>query len=209
MKFLEPLRKIHDEVILKRGKPMLLRFLSIATLSLSFFLYGTDNMVWFANMGIIEAKSRFVGSQFLPALEWWRLKDIVALWKNLIELLKYLFDALRNYKRQLYINSLMDSMEDELIHKSSNASQQPSSFDLLKELISLRSKLRFIYLGTVQNLLRVAMLAHRLQYPLAYNCIHPIVVCVCGILSNFIAIMKLFREKKQVMQFRKVSKKEQ
>lgn len=36
----------------------------------------------------------------MPLIEWRRLKDIIALWKNIIELIKYLFDALRNYKRQ-------------------------------------------------------------------------------------------------------------
>ena len=34
--------------------------------------------------------------------------------------------------------------------------------------------------------------------------VHPIGVCVCGIISNIIAIMKLFREKKQLIQLRKV-----
>ena len=59
-------------------------------------------------------------------------------------------------------------------------------------------------MGTVQNLLRIAMVAFRLRFALALKYLHPIGVCICGILSNAIAIAKLFREKKQVMQFRKV-----
>lgn len=52
------------------------------------------------------------------------------------------------------------------------------------------------------------MLAHRLRSPLAYSLVHPIGVCVCGILSNIIAIMKLFRESKQVITLRKVNQRE-
>lgn len=53
MKFIEPMRKIHEESILKKGKPKIIRILSIWTLICSFGLYIADNMVWFANMGII------------------------------------------------------------------------------------------------------------------------------------------------------------
>lgn len=47
------------------------------------------------------------------------------------------------------------------------------------------------------------MLGHRLQFPLGYQLVHPIGVCICGIISNFIALMKLFREHKQVIKLRK------
>ncbi len=40
------------------------------------------------------------------------------------------------------------------------------------------------------------MLAHRLQFPVAYAWLHPVNVCLCGILSNLFAIMKLFKESK-------------
>jgi hypothetical protein len=48
------------------------------------------------------------------------------------------------------------------------------------------------------------MLAHRLRNPLAYQLIHPIGVCICGILSNFVAIMRVFRESKQVITLKKI-----
>jgi Peroxisomal biogenesis factor 11 (PEX11) len=64
MKFLEPLRKIHEESLLKTGKPKLIRALSIVNLVCAFFLYISDNMVWFANMGIIKPSSRFSGVGF-------------------------------------------------------------------------------------------------------------------------------------------------
>lgn len=53
MKFLEPIRKIHENRILKSNKAPLLRGFSLFTMASAFFLYLTDNMVWFANMGII------------------------------------------------------------------------------------------------------------------------------------------------------------
>ena len=109
LKFLEPVRKIHEELVLKRDRPALLKGLSIATLAFSFMLYGTDNMVWFANMGIIEPESRLagIGGRTLPRVSWTTVKDIVALFKNIIEIVKYFFDALRNYKRQFYIMQLL------------------------------------------------------------------------------------------------------
>lgn len=103
MKFLEPLRKIHEESILKRGKPMLIRGLSILDLVCAFFLYISDNMVWFANMGLIKAESRFAGIGGIgrvPMFQWAKVKDMIALWKNVIELVKYIFDARRYYQRQ-------------------------------------------------------------------------------------------------------------
>jgi hypothetical protein len=113
MKFLEPLRKIHEEYMFKKGKPPLLRSFSVVTLICSFFLYCSDNMVWFANMGIIQPRSRFsgIGGKYIPLIEWRRLKDIIAIWKNLIELVKYLFDALRNYKRQFDLSTYLNNLD--------------------------------------------------------------------------------------------------
>jgi len=101
-------------------------------------------MLWFFNMGIIKPRGRFsgIGYGFFPHLEWRKFKDIVALWKNVIELLKYLFDSLRNFKRQHDIMLLLGKMNDTLVSKQGHISSNP--YDLLRELISLRSKLRFI-----------------------------------------------------------------
>lgn len=163
MKFLEPVRKIHEEVLLKGTKPILLRSLSVMALACAFVLYGTDNMVWFANMGIIEPGSRLsgIGGRTLPRIEWFTLKNIVALAKNVIEIAKYFFDALKNYKRQFQIMEQLGAMEDQLVRKGS------PTYELLKELIQLRSRVRFTHMGTVQNLLRIIMVSFRLRFPLA------------------------------------------
>ena len=52
----------------------------------------SDNIVWLANMGIIK---KF----FFHGLKWKRLKDFFALWKNIIEIVKYLLDMVRVYKK--------------------------------------------------------------------------------------------------------------
>lgn len=46
---------------MKRGKPMLIRVLSVLNLIGAFFFYISDNMVWFANMGIIKPRTRLAG----------------------------------------------------------------------------------------------------------------------------------------------------
>jgi len=61
LKFLQPLRKMHENTILKKGKPLLIRYLSKLILTSAFFLYVADNMVWFANMGLIPPRSKFSG----------------------------------------------------------------------------------------------------------------------------------------------------
>ena len=169
------------------------------TLLSSFLFYISDNLVWFANMGIIGHRTTL----FSFHLEWRGLKDVIALWKNLIELVKYAVDALRNFWRQHDLITVLSKMEEHIVSKSGRG---PTSYEMLRELISLRSKMRFIIMGTLQNLLRITMLTHRLRFPLAHEWIHPIGVCVCGIASNIIAIAKLFREKKMVIQLRKAGK---
>lgn len=99
-------------------------------------------------------------------------------------------------------------MDTKLIDKTKPyRSQTPSTYELLKEYISLRSKMRFTKLGTLQNILRIIMLTFRLGFSWAWEFVHPITVCVCGILSNLIAIMKLFQEKKQVIHIKKFNNK--
>lgn len=61
LKFLEPLRKFQEMKILKRGKPKVIRILSTLIILSAFGLYASDNMVWFANMGLIPPRSRFSG----------------------------------------------------------------------------------------------------------------------------------------------------
>lgn len=128
LKFLEPLRKMHEHGILKKGKPTLIRYLSKMILTSAFFLYVADNMVWFANMGLIPPRSRFSGiiglnlistRLFQGHYEWRIVKDVAALWKNIFELVKYLFDALRNFKRQHDIQELLSSFDDLLVQKRS------------------------------------------------------------------------------------------
>lgn len=76
-------------------------------------------------MGLIPPRSRFSGigglnfskNLFSKHYEWRMLRDTAAFWKNVIELLKQLFDSLRNYKRQHDIEVQLKSMEDMLIMK--------------------------------------------------------------------------------------------
>ena len=117
---------------MRNGKPSLIRSLSVANLACAFGLYISDNMVWFANMGIIDVRTHFRGRRY----EWRRVKDVISLWKNIIELVKYLFDALRNLKRQFDIAEALGKLDETMVHKS-------HSYELIRELISLRSKMRF------------------------------------------------------------------
>lgn len=123
MKFIEPLRKIHEESILKKGKPKIIRILSILILICSFGLYIADNMLWVAYMGIIKFRYKtkgFKGLFLFPVIGWRRAKDYIALSKNIIELFKYTLDALRNFKRQFDIKQKLSQMNDLIVQKGTS-----------------------------------------------------------------------------------------
>jgi hypothetical protein len=91
LKFLEAIRKIKEYYQLKKRKPKLIKVLTFIGHACAFFLYLSDNIVWLSNMGITK--------KFLfQNLKWKRFKDFFALWKNVVEIIKYLFDLMRNYK---------------------------------------------------------------------------------------------------------------
>lgn len=54
LKFLEALRKMYELKLGKKPKPKLIQVLTQASFLSAVFLYIADNIVWFANMGIIE-----------------------------------------------------------------------------------------------------------------------------------------------------------
>lgn len=93
LKFLEPLRKLHDYHTEGNRKPVLIKFLQTSSFICAFFLYLSDNILWFANMGIIK-------KMIFQKVKWKRFKDFFALWKNIFEVIKYTFDQLRNLKKQ-------------------------------------------------------------------------------------------------------------
>ena len=55
-----------------------------------------------------------------PVIEWRRLKDYIALLKNIIELFKYTLDALRNFKRYYDIKQKLNLMNDLIVHKGAS-----------------------------------------------------------------------------------------
>jgi hypothetical protein len=67
----------------------------------AFFLYLSDNIVWFANMGIIE-------KMFFKKLKWKRFKDFFALWKNIVDIIKYLLLSMKYYKKEHDILTQLD-----------------------------------------------------------------------------------------------------
>src|SRR5688572_29226496 len=72
LKFIETLRKIYEYHELKKEyKKPLMKTLTYTRLVCAFFLYLTDNILWFANMGIIE-------KMIFQKLKWKRFKDFFA-----------------------------------------------------------------------------------------------------------------------------------
>jgi len=51
------------------------------------------------------------------------------------------------------------------------------------------------------------MLLFRLRTPVFSEYVHPITVSICGIISNYLGILKLFKESKRFVKLKKVNKK--
>ena len=117
-------------------KPKAIKTLTYMIHSLSFFLYFTDNIVWFANMGIINKR-------IMHSVKWKRVKDFFALWKNIIDIIKYLLDQIRNLKMQYDVEKELKKYDDSFIQKDKRC------YELVKDLLLLRSKSRFYKWGIV------------------------------------------------------------
>lgn len=101
MKFIDPLRKLYDYHAENKRKPLVMKVLTTLSLISAFFLYLSDNILWLANMGIIK-------KMFFQKVKWKRFKDFFALWKNIIEIIKYLLDQMRTYKKKYDILNKMN-----------------------------------------------------------------------------------------------------
>eukprot|EP00347_Sterkiella_histriomuscorum_P014964 403358829 len=196
LKFLEPLRKIHEYHTEENRKPVLIKILKTISFVCTFFLYLSDNILWLANMGIIK-------KIFFQKVKWKRFKDFFALWKNIVEIIKQSFEQLRNLKKQHDVQVRMSQIENEKILPKSEA------HELVRKLIILRKKLRFTLIGIIQNILRTVMLLFRLKMPYMHEIFHPIFISQCGMLSSYLGILKLFKEKKQFVKLKKLDQKNQ
>ncbi|CDW81101.1 pex11 domain containing protein [Stylonychia lemnae] len=197
LKFLEPLKKLHEYHTSERNrKPVIIRVLQTFSFIFAFQLYLSDNILWLANMGIIK-------KMIFQKVKWKRLKDFFALWKNVIEIIKYVLEQLRNLKKQHDVKARMEQLNEEVITQNSEA------HELVRKLIILRQKLRYTYVAIFQNSLRILMLLFRLRMPIISDFVHPITVSICGIISNYLGILKLFKESKRLVKLKKVDNRDQ
>ena len=75
---------------------------------------------------------------------------------------------------------------------------------MVKDLLKLKRKMRFLFISVFLNLLRIVMLSFRLRLLYLSEKIHPIAVVLCGIVSNILGISKMFRDKKALIKIKKV-----
>lgn len=91
LKFLEQFRKIYDYYKFKQRKPLLIKVLSYSRYVCAFFFYLNENIVWFANMGLID--------KTILSVKWKRFRDFYGLWKNIAEVTKHFLLWVRNWKK--------------------------------------------------------------------------------------------------------------
>jgi len=193
LKFLDSLQKISN-TFQDAKKALLIRILTLLSNVCAFFYYISDNIVWFANIGMVR-------KVVYHKLKWKRFKDFFCLWKNAFNIARAVLIWLKNYKKEHDMLAKLNKRSFHLVQLNSEAHSQ------IRELIIFKRKRRFEELSLFQSMLRIVMLIYRLKIPPFCHKIHPIVVAICGGISNLIAIFKLLSEDKSFIKLKKKDQK--
>lgn len=94
----------------------------------AFYIYLSDNIMWMEDMGFIEKEFLF------NSIRWRMLKDIFALLKNVLGILKLILEQIHNYRKQHYIFKRMKTYQEEKFRDNFKVAED------LDELLTLRSK---------------------------------------------------------------------
>lgn len=128
----------------------------------------------------------FVSKTAFNKLKWKRLKDMFTLAKNWVEVVKSIIIFYQAVQEEKRINRELRKYYDQVVGLT------PETTKLVKDLIKHRQKRRNSLVTVCQNMIRIMMLSYRLKMPIR-KYIHPIAYTVFGLLSNVVAIFKIWQ----------------
>jgi len=176
LKFLEDLKKLFGFFYKTPNAVQILKALICLS---GFFYHMMDNLAWAANTGIID--EFFVGE-----IKWKMSKNFFSLIRNLIKLIT---SGMKVSKYISYDRYNEEEVMSEFNKEVSNFKLQ-SHYNIIKQTLENRAKIRLKSLDMIHSFLRICMLAFNLKIEPFYSLSHPLSIALCGVLHASISIYK-------------------
>lgn len=173
----------HFQRIQRIHRPNPLLILQCINDFFSFWYYVTDNIVWFASIGLI--------GKYIVRLQikWKVIKDSISLVRNLIDVLMCLLIVHKSISVERRLRLLFRSR---LVPRQIQEGSR--SFETLSEVLEVRRERVYREIDLLQNGLRIIMLIEELKLP-GHRYISRPLVAVCGLFQSLLSVFKMLYEK--------------
>ena len=152
----------------------------------SFVYFILDNLVWAADIGIINKLI------YNANIKWKSTKDLASLWKVIFELiLSFHYMSQTKLKIQL-ISTQLANISSNILSKGSRAAE------LLSNLVHTRSDMRFRRIDVAMNSLRFSMLVKALKLP-GHHIMSNVFTSICGITTSLLSMLKMLTQKPRII----------
>jgi len=152
----------------------------------SFVYFILDNLVWAADIGIINKLI------YNANIKWKSTKDLASLLKVIFELiLSFHYMSQTKLKIEL-ISTQLANISSNILSKGSRAAE------LLSNLVHTRSDMRFRRIDVAMNSLRFLMLVKALKLPGHHN-MSNVFTSICGITTSLLSILKMLTQKPRII----------
>jgi hypothetical protein len=152
----------------------------------SFVYYILDNLVWAADIGIIN---KFI---YNANIKWKRTKDLASLTRCICELILSFFNIRETQKKLKLLESQLDTIPSSVLTKDSKV------VEILRNLVQYRSNFRYDLFDLIQNILRLLMLCKSLRL-LTHSNMSNTFVAICGILASLLSLFKMLTQKPRIL----------
>lgn len=149
----------------------------------SFWYYVTDNIVWFASIGLI--------GKYIVRLQikWKAIKDSISLVRNVIDVVMCILIVYKSVFIEQKLRKLLRS------HRVPRQIQEGSrGYETLSDILEVRRERVYREIDLLQNGLRIIMLVVELKLP-GHQCISRPLVAVCGLFQSLLSVFKMLYEK--------------
>ena len=152
----------------------------------SFVYYILDNLVWAADIGIIN---KFI---YNANIKWKLTKDLASLTRCICELILSFFNIRETQKKLKVLESQLDTIPSSVLTKDSKVAE------ILRNLVQYRSNFRYDLFDVIQNILRLLMLCKSLRL-LVHRHMSNTFVAICGVLASLLSLFKMLTQKPRIL----------
>ena len=152
----------------------------------SFVFYILDNLVWAADIGIIN---KFI---YNANIKWKITKDLASLTRCICELILSFFNIRETQKKLRVLESQLDTIPSSVLTKDSKV------VEILRNLVQYRSNFAYDLFDVIQNILRLLMLCKSLRL-LMHRHMSITFVAICGVLASLLSLFKMLTQKPRIL----------